>query len=52
MLTYADVCWRLDDMQSPPNEIVDRGVHAMVRYMRAVDGAWWTKELDMSGQVC
>jgi Leucine-rich repeat (LRR) protein len=39
-----------NDIQSPPDEIIRRGVHAMVRYMRAVDGAWWTKELDISGQ--
>ena len=29
---------------------IHTGVHSMVRYMRAVDGAWWTKELDISGQ--
>ena len=39
-----------NDIQSPPDEIIRRGVHAMVRYMRAVDGAWWTKVLDISGQ--
>ena len=39
-----------NDIQSPPDEIIRRGVHAMVRYMRAIDGAWWTKELDISGQ--
>ena len=29
---------------------IHTGVHSTVRYMRAVDGAWWTKELDISGQ--
>eukprot|EP00961_Rhodomonas_salina_P218940 2959396-Rhodomonas_salina.1 len=39
-----------NDIVSPPAEIVRRGVNAMVKYMRGIDSAWWTKDLDISGQ--
>jgi len=39
-----------NDIIAPPNDIVRRGVQAMLQYMRAVDTSWWTKELDIAGQ--
>lgn len=39
-----------NDISVPPNDIVRRGVGAMLAYMRAVEGSWWTKELDIAGQ--
>ena len=39
-----------NDIAVPPSDIIARGVASMLKYMRAVDSSWWTKELDIAGQ--